>query len=90
MTSVGTENRQSMCYFLKIIQKNQLLKEFSLLANYNETDKTCWNVARFILNLKHEYKIRKFLFIHHKSISSFAHLMSQKVVKMAMFKKEST
>ena len=33
-----------------------------------------------------EYKIRKFLFIHHKSISSFVHLTSQKILKMAMFK----
>ena len=33
-----------------------------------------------------EYKIRKFLFIHHKLISSFVHLTSQKVLKMEMFK----
>ena len=33
-----------------------------------------------------EYKIRKFLFIHHQMISSFVHLTSQKVLKMEMFK----
>ena len=33
-----------------------------------------------------EYKIRKFLFIHQKSITLFVHLTSQKVLKMAIFK----
>ena len=33
-----------------------------------------------------EYKIQKFLFIYDKSISSFVHLKSQKVLKMAIFK----
>ena len=43
-------------------------------------------MARFFAHEVSEYKIQKFLFIHHKSISSFVHLTSQKILKMAIFK----
>ena len=82
-----------MRHFVKIIH------QFSLLVNYDKIDKTCFflqitaNSPYRKLAIKRgtffisytEYKIRKFLFIHHKSISSFVHLTSQKVLKMAMF-----
>ena len=83
-----------MRHFVKIIH------QFSLLVNYDKIDKTCFflqitaNSPYRKLAIKRgtffisytEYKIRKFLFIHHKSISSFVHLTSQKVLKMAFFK----
>ena len=80
--------------FLKIIQ------QFSLLANCDKIDKTCFffklllifpicrsAITRRTFFISYtEYEIWKFLFILHKSISSFVHLISQKVLKMAMFK----
>ena len=72
--------------FLKIIHQS------SLLANYNKIDKInspyrklAIKRSKFFISYA-EYKIWKFLFIHHKSISSFVNLTSQKVLKMTMFK----
>ena len=71
-----------MRHFLKTIH------QFSLLANYDKIDKTCSffklvhilpicisAVKRGIFFISYtEYKIQKFLFIHHKSISLSIHL----------------
>ena len=48
---------------------------------YPKISNETWNVFYLI----HGVKIRKFLFFNHKPISSFVHLTSQKVFKMAMF-----
>ena len=87
-----------MRHFVKIIH------QFSLLVNYDKIDKTCFflqitaNSPYRKLAIKRgtyfnsyaEYKIGKLLFIYHKSVSSFVHLRSQKLSKMAMFKNSST
>ena len=73
-----------MRHFLKIIHY------FSLFVNYSKIDKTCFFFKLLLILTNHklvtkrdtffisntEYKILKFLFIHHKSISSFVHLTS--------------
>ena len=67
-----------MRHFLKIIH------QFSLLANYGKIDKTCFFFKKLLtLPIR---KLAKFLFIYHKSVSSFVHLTSKKVLKMALFK----
>ena len=83
-----------MRHFLKIIHK------FSLLANYNQIDKIgfFFKLLLFLpirkLAIKRDssaisstkYKIRKFLFNHHRSISSFVHQTSQKILKSQCLK----
>ena len=71
--------------FLKVIHW------FSLLAKYGKVVKTFFLKLLLILSIRklalyRDEKIWKFLFIYHKSISSFVHLTSQKVLEMAMFK----
>ena len=77
----------------------KIIHYFSLIANYDRLDKTgLFFKLLLILSIRKsaikrgtffisctEYKIRKFLFIYHKSISSFVHLTSKTVLKMIMY-----
>ena len=83
-----------MRHFLKIIpvtfpthklrQDRQNMFFFKLLLIL-PTRKLATKRGTFFISYT-EYKIRKFLFIYHKSISSFVHLTSQKVLKIALVK----